>query len=173
MHKIISRFSGSKLLVAGLLVGGSLGTFGYAAATSSPSTTVFYACLNVKAGTMNSINTTGAPKCGKGNVNTSWNAIGPKGDTGSQGVAGQQGVTGPQGPKGDTGSQGATGSQGPKGDTGSQGTQGVKGDTGPVISVPSGSYFISSNYASGCISGRAGGYALVTSDFQPLYLCPF
>ena len=94
MLNIINRFSGSKLLVAGLLVGGSLGTFGYAAATSTPSTTVFYACLNVKAGTMNSINTTAAPKCARGNVNISWNATGPKGDTGTPGT---------NGPKGDTG----------------------------------------------------------------------
>ncbi len=109
MHKIISRFSGSKLLVAGLLVGGSLGTFGYAAATSSPSTTVFYACLNVKAGTMNSINTTGAPKCGKGNVNTRWNTSGPKGDAGIPGSKGDAGATGAQGPKGDIGSTGPQG----------------------------------------------------------------
>jgi F0F1-type ATP synthase assembly protein I len=97
---VFSKLKLSKGLMAGLLLGGTLGSFGVAAATSSPSTTVFYACLNVKAGTINSINTTGAPKCGKGNVSTSWNAAGQKGDTGSQGVAGQQGDTGTSAPSG-------------------------------------------------------------------------
>ena len=85
-----NRIKESKLLFAGLLIGASFGTFGYAVA-SSPSSTVFYACLNVKAETMNHINTTKAPKCAKGNVNTIWNAVGPKGDTGITGATGQQG----------------------------------------------------------------------------------
>jgi Pentapeptide repeats (8 copies)/Collagen triple helix repeat (20 copies) len=110
---VFSKLKLSKGLMAGLLLGGTLGSVGVAAATSSPSTTVFYACLNVKAGTMNSINTTGASKCAAGNVQVSWNAVG------------LQGATGPQGAKGDTGAQGAqgaTGPQGAKGDTGAQGT---------------------------------------------------
>ena len=52
---------------------------------------------------------------------------GAKGDTGSQGPAGETGATGPQGPQG---IQGETGPQGPKGDTGATGPQGPKGDTG-------------------------------------------
>ena len=109
MRFTINRFKESKLLLAGLLLGATFGTVGYAAATASPSTTVFYACLNVKAGTMNSINTTGAPKCGKGNVNTSWNTSGPKGEAGTPGVKGDVGATGAQGPKGDTGLTGPQG----------------------------------------------------------------
>jgi len=137
---VFSKLKLSKGLMAGLLLGGTLGSVGVAAATSPPSATVFYACLNVKAGTMNSINTTGTPKCAKGNVNISWNATGPKGDTGASGAQGPkgdagsqgiQGLTGLQGPKGDTGPQGLTGLQGPKGDTGASGPQGPKGDTGP------------------------------------------
>ena len=112
---VFSKLRATKGLMAGVLLGGTLGSFGVAAATSTPSTTVFYACLNVKAGPMNSINTTGAPKCAKGNVNTSWNAIGPKGDSGNQGVAGQQGVPGNRGLQGLTGDMGP---QGPKGDAG-------------------------------------------------------
>ena len=73
---------------------------------------------------MNSINTTGAPKCAKGNVNTSWNATGPKGDTGSQGIPGLQGL------KGATGAQGIPGATGAKGDTGATGAQGIPGATG-------------------------------------------
>ena len=118
MGSVFSKLKLSKGLMAGLLLGGTLGSFGVAAATSTPSTTVFYACLNVKAETMNHINTTKAPNCASGNVNTSWNATGPKGYTGSQGVAGQQG------PKGDTGSQGVAGQQGAKGDTGTSAPSG-------------------------------------------------
>ena len=67
---VFSKLKLSKGLMAGLLLGGTLGSFGVAAATSTPSTTVFYACLNVKAGTMNHISTTQAPKCATGNINT-------------------------------------------------------------------------------------------------------
>lgn len=54
-------------------------------------------------------------------------SIGPKGDTGPQGLKGDTGAQGPQGIKGDTGAAGLQGLQGPKGDTG---LQGLKGDTG-------------------------------------------
>ena len=133
MRTVLSKFKLSNGLIAGLLLGGAVGSVGVAAATSSPSTTVFFACLNVKAGTMNSINTTGASKCARGNVEVTWNAVGPKGDrglqgaTGAQGPKGDTGATGPQGLKGDTG---ATGLQGDTGATGSTGPQGPKGDTG-------------------------------------------
>ncbi len=59
--------------------------------------------------------------------------IGPKGDTGPQGLKGAAGVQGPIGSKGDTGLTGAQGLTGPKGDTGLAGAQGLtgpKGDTG-------------------------------------------
>jgi hypothetical protein len=103
---VFSKLKLSKGLMAGLLLGGTLGSFGVAAATSTPSTTVFYACLNVKAGTMNNISTTKAPKCATGNINISWNATGPKGDTGSQGSTGQQGLTGLRGLQGPAGADG-------------------------------------------------------------------
>lgn len=145
--------------MAGLLLGGTLGSFGVAAATSTPSTTVFYACLNVTVGTMNSINTTGAPKCGKGNVNTSWNAIGPKGDTGSQGVAGQQGVTGPRGLQGLTGD---TGPQGLKGDTGATGPQGPPEPTGAsFVMMPAGQVCPAGHETTGAVSVGSGAYAWV------------
>ena len=76
--------------MAGLLLGGTLGSVGVAYAIT-PSTTVFYACLNVKAGTMNSITTVVAPKCAQGNINISWNATGPKGDKGEKGTDGKDG----------------------------------------------------------------------------------
>jgi len=184
--------------MAGLLLGGTLGSVGVAAATSSPSATVFYACLNVKAGTMNSVNTTGAPKCAKGNVNISWNATGPKGDTGASGAQGPkgdagsqgiQGLTGLQGPKGDTGPQGLTGLQGPKGDTGASGPQGPKGDVGATgakgdagnsPTLPSGAFYLSKESHSGCEAITAEAHnnynnvsASVVGGGSQLYLCPF
>jgi hypothetical protein len=126
---VFSKLKLPKGLMAGLLLGGTLGSFGVAAATSTPSTTVFYACLNVKAGTMNNISTTKAPKCATGNINISWNATGPKGDTGSQGSTGQQGLTGLRGLQGLTGD---TGLQGLKGDAGEQGLTGLRGLQGPA-----------------------------------------
>ena len=187
MRSVFSKLKLSKGLMAGLLLGGTLGSVGVAAATSSPSTTVFYACLNVKGGTMNSINTTAAPKCAKGNVNTSWNANGPKGDTGASGV---------QGPKGDTGSLGLTGPQGPKGDTGSQGpkgdtgSQGPQGQTGASVPSPAGSYItsveVSQQMQSGyqmtgfrCPSGETSYDWVVVSSMRGIvkntgyYVCPF
>ena len=65
--------------------------------------------------------------------------IGPKGDTGNtgpQGAVGPQGIAGPTGPKGNTGDQGPVGPIGPKGDTGNQGPQGEAGPQG--IAGPAG-----------------------------------
>lgn len=98
MGTLFSKLPISKGLMAGLLLGTVIGSIGVAAATTSPSSTKFYACLNVKAGTMNSINTTGAPKCGKGNVGINWNAAGQQGIPGVQGAAGPQGAPATQPP---------------------------------------------------------------------------
>ena len=155
MGSVFSKLKLSKGLMAGLLLGGTLGSFGVAAATSTPSTTVFYACLNVKAGTMNHISTTKAPKCASGNVNTSWNATGPKGDTGVSGTNGTNGA------KGDTGAQGA------------------KGDTGSTPSLPTG-YYLSTTNSAGCVTVSAEQHnnfnnvsAALMSGGSYLYLCPF
>ncbi len=64
--------------------------------------------------------------------------IGPKGETGSPGIAGPSGPTGragaagPQGPTGDAGVQGPTGPQGPQGETGPKAAQGPAGSQGGV-----------------------------------------
>jgi hypothetical protein len=58
-------------------------------------------------------------------------AIGPKGDTGEQGLQGDVGATGPQGDPGIQGLQGEVGATGPQGDQGIQGLQGEVGATGP------------------------------------------
>jgi Collagen triple helix repeat (20 copies) len=166
VRSVFSKLKLSKGLMAGLLLGGALGSVGVAAATSSPSTTVFYACLNVKAGTMNSINTTGAPKCAKGNVNTSWNANGPKGDTGSQGSTGPQGLKGDTGPQGLQGLTGDVGPQGLKGDTG---LQGPKGDTGSTPSLPTG-YYIS--FSGACSNGQ-GALGRIYTAVGDAWLCHF
>ncbi len=203
MGSVFSKLKLSKGLMAGLLLGGTLGSFGVAAATSTPSTTVFYACLNVKAGTMNHISTTKAPKCASGNVNTSWNATGPKGDTGvsgTNGTNGAKGDTGAQGAKGDTGVSGTNGTNGAKGDTGAQGAkgdtgvsgtngtngakgdtgaQGAKGDTGSTPSLPTG-YYLSTTNSAGCVTVSAEQHnnfnnvsAALMSGGSYLYLCPF
>ena len=179
MGSVFSKLKLSKGLMAGLLLGGTLGSFGVAAATSTPSTTVFYACLNVKAGTMNHISTTKAPKCASGNVNTSWNATGPKGDTGvsgTNGTNGAKGDTGAQGAKGDTGVSGTNGTNGAKGDTGAQG---AKGDTGSTPSLPTG-YYLSTTNSAGCVTVSAEQHnnfnnvsAALMSGGSYLYLCPF
>lgn len=56
-----------------------------------------------------------------------WSQVGPKGDTGAQGIQGIKGDTGAQGPQGPKGDTGAQGLQGPKGNTGAQGFQGAPG----------------------------------------------
>jgi hypothetical protein len=78
-------------LVIGSVFGASVGSAVVAWGSGSSAPTTFYACLNVKAGTLNTVNTTGAATCGKGNTPVSWNA---------QGVQGLTGATGPQGPAG-------------------------------------------------------------------------
>ena len=108
MGSVFSKLKLSKGLMAGLLLGGTLGSFGVAAATSTPSTTVFYACSNKTTGVLSAISTK-APTCAKTATLVTWNSVGPqgaKGDTGSQGATGQQGLTGLRGLQGPAGADG-------------------------------------------------------------------
>ncbi|OJV90135.1 MAG: hypothetical protein BGO39_01860 [Chloroflexi bacterium 54-19] len=110
-----------------------LGTFAMAAAQFNPTQNgVIYSCYNARNGTglrlVDPANQNGA--CKKGEQQLTWNQVGPKGDTGPQGLKGDTGLQGPKGDTGPQGLQGATGAQGPKGDTGAQGPKGDKGDTG-------------------------------------------
>jgi hypothetical protein len=96
--------------IAALVVGG----IAWAVQSPIDGNGVVHACYNPVTGSV-IMNITGAcPKRGETTPIT-WNAQGPKGDTGAQGVPG---------PKGDTGAQG---DPGPKGDTGAQGIQGPPG----------------------------------------------
>lgn len=68
----------------------------------------------------------GAPaSCSIGDLEFSWNQVGPAGPTGSAGSAGPVGPVGPSGP------QGTAGIAGPPGATGSAGAQGAQGASGP------------------------------------------
>ena len=98
--KLTHIMAGTALLFSGFAAGSV--AVGLSASATTPTIT-FYACLNVKAGTMNNISTTKAPKCATGNINISWNATGPKGDTGTNGTNGAKGDTGQQGPAPDGG----------------------------------------------------------------------
>ena len=198
MGSVFSKLKLSKGLMAGLLLGGTIGSFSIAAATSSPSTTTkFYACLNVKAGTMNSINSTAAPKCAAGNVNINWNATGPQGMQGPTGATGPKGANGAQGPAGlpgpqgiqgiqgltgPQGVQGLTGVQGPQGETG---TQGAKGDRG--TSAPSSGWYVflspadpARTFTVGCPNGvtthqflQAVGAVYDGGEGKFAWICPF
>jgi hypothetical protein len=57
--------------------------------------------------------------------------LGPRGQTGPQGIQGEVGPEGPQGEVGPEGPQGEVGPQGIQGEVGPEGPQGVQGDVGP------------------------------------------
>jgi uncharacterized protein YjbI with pentapeptide repeats len=86
---VFSKLKLSKGLMAGLLLGGTLGSFGVAAATSSPSTTVFYACSAKTTGILSAISTK-APTCANTATLVSWNSVGPQGAPGPTGPMGPQ-----------------------------------------------------------------------------------
>jgi hypothetical protein len=131
-----------KGMLVGVLVMSAI--FGVTNVLAQDETTVYYACVSNGSGTLKMVNAD--QECGKNDTKISWNQVGPKGDTGSQGPQGEPGVkgetgekgdTGPQGPqgepgvKGETGEKGDIGPQGPQGEPGVKGETGEKGDTGP------------------------------------------
>ena len=91
MGSVFSKLKLSKGLMAGLLLGGTLGSFGVAAATSTPSTTVFYACSNKTTGVLSAISTK-APTCANTATLVSWNSVGPQGAKGDTGISLPSGV---------------------------------------------------------------------------------
>ena len=91
MGSLFSKLKLSKGLMAGLLLGGTLGSFGVAAATSTPSTTVFYACSNKTTGVLSAISTK-APTCANTATLVSWNSVGPQGIQGTNGAKGDTGA---------------------------------------------------------------------------------
>jgi hypothetical protein len=94
-------------LLIGLIVGA--GATWVHAQTTSP---IYYACVNNNKGTIVMI--ASGQQCKTNETMISWNAVGP------QGPQGDQGMVGPQGPKGDPGLQGPQGVQGPAGPSGSK-----------------------------------------------------
>ena len=93
MVKILVKRLGIFGAVVGLFAGG----VSFANASSTPNNTVFYACLNIKGGTLTKVNTTGPISCSSPSTPVSWN---------SSGIQGIQGIQGAVGAKGDTGSRG-------------------------------------------------------------------
>ena len=111
--------SASVLLAGGLVV---------ANATSSGSSTTFFACLN--SGVLSHVQTK-SETCATGHL-ISWNQQGPQGPVGPQGLQGATGPRGDTGATGPTGATGATGATGPTGTTGAAGATGPVGATGPI-----------------------------------------
>jgi Collagen triple helix repeat (20 copies) len=123
--------------ILGAIAAASVALVAYAGiSAATPSPTTFYACMNkTKDVVPGSITTSSSLNCGGSQVVVSWNSVGPRGATGSQGPAGPSGPKGPtgsQGPAGPTGPMGAPGSQGPAGPTGPTGPKGAPGSQGPA-----------------------------------------
>jgi Collagen triple helix repeat (20 copies) len=117
--------------LASLAIVASIGAAAAAGATSSPTNTKYYGCLNN--GTLSNVNTNTLPTCSPGQA-VSWNATGPRGRTGATGPVGATGATGAAGatgPQGPAGPQGLQGPVGPTGATGATGATGPAGATGP------------------------------------------
>jgi hypothetical protein len=116
-------------VVAASCVGVSLGSIG--------SGGVIHGCYMPSNGALRIVDPP-TSTCRTGENGLDWNAQGPAGATGAQGLTGATGpggATGSQGLRGDTGPAGATGSQGLRGDNGASGAtgvQGTQGDTGPI-----------------------------------------
>jgi hypothetical protein len=121
-----------KGMLVGVLVMSAI--FGVTNVLAQDETTVYYACVSNGSGTLKMVNAD--QECGKNDTKISWNQVGPKGDTGSQGPQGESGVKGETGEKGDTGPQGPQGEPGVKGETGEKGDigpQGPQGEPSPKI----------------------------------------
>ena len=97
MGSVFSKLKLSKGLMAGLLLGGTLGSVGVGLSASATSNSItFYACSNIKTGVL-SATSTKAPSCSKTTTLVTWNSVGPqgaKGDTGAPGATGAKGDTG-------------------------------------------------------------------------------
>jgi len=91
-----------KALIVALILGSTAISYGLNAPTASSSPATFYACLNLKLKTLNSIQTKSVPNCPTGQINVSWNSTGPKGDQGLPGNVGPRGIQGLTGPAGET-----------------------------------------------------------------------
>jgi hypothetical protein len=112
--------------LVGLLAGGVLASGVAYAAIPDAGSGQFHGCVTKTTGHIRIIDPSKKQKCSTSTgyyaeTAVTWNATGPKGATGAQGLPG---ITGPQGL---AGPPGATGAQGPTGDTGAQGPTGAAG----------------------------------------------
>jgi Collagen triple helix repeat (20 copies) len=99
-----------------------------AVARAGATTAKVYACYSDTTDELFFLNYPTVKTCPSGETMVSWNAKGPQGAIGPQGLQGVQGATGPQGKTGAQGPQGVQGATGPQGKTGAQGATGPAGD---------------------------------------------
>ena len=110
--------------------------------------------------------------CKKKDLVLDWNAIGPQGEKGDQGIQGGKGEKGDQGIQGEKGDKGDTGGAGPKGDTGAKGATGSPGLSGyQRLSTHFSSYVADSTATVTCPSGKkilGGGWQNLDGINKPL-----
>ena len=182
------RWSGRRLLVAGVAAAAIGGGALVAAAASRDATTssVIKACAKKQNGQLRVV--ADQAKCRHSETPISWNvrgATGARGPTGSAGPAGATGAAGPAGPpgpmgpagaagpagaRGPTGASGAvaargpTGATGPAGPAGAPGPAGARGPTGPKGDAGAGVTSIAQLSGASCGSGSAAGTIAVSYD---------
>jgi hypothetical protein len=139
MKRLISLRLAVALSVVVVICGGAIAV--NAATRSTSKSTSYYACL--RGGTLSKVGLRRS-RCPRGSTLINWNATGPRGSTGAQGItglvgpagsngaAGASGHAGPAGPSGPAGPAGPAGSAGPTGPAGSVGVPGASGPAGPT-----------------------------------------
>lgn len=94
---------------------------------------VIHACYKKENGQLRVVGA--SQSCLASETALSWNAVGPQGPQGEQGLAGpqgEQGMPGPQGPRGEQGPQGPRGEHGVAGPAGPRGADGQPGTPGYI-----------------------------------------
>ncbi|HUY97059.1 MAG TPA: hypothetical protein VMW47_05485 [Verrucomicrobiae bacterium] len=130
----MSRWFGRRRLVIAVAVA-ILVLVGAGITAFAASNTVFYACYNPYARTIDNVSLGTPVSCSPWLTPVSWSQTGPtgpQGATGPQGPSGPQGLQGPSGPQGSSGPQGASGPAGSQGPSGPSGPVGPSGPTGPA-----------------------------------------
>lgn len=87
-------------LISPLLGGVILAAFLVSSVSAAPTPTTYYACVNMKSGSIYMVKA--GTTCKSGFTPISWNQVGPQGPQGPQGATGSTGPQGPQGPAGPT-----------------------------------------------------------------------
>jgi hypothetical protein len=101
-ERLFGALTGTRFLriISPLLGGVILAAFLVSSVSAAPTPTTYYACVNMKTGSIYMVKA--GATCKKGYAPMSWNQVGPCGPQGPQGPAGPTGPQGPQGPEGPT-----------------------------------------------------------------------